>query len=126
MQFTKKLEVDTAQVCRALGCGDSPPDAETARRISDAALAVTRAAIPRWVSARFELARDGGLRLAGIGTLLPGRDIAAHLEGCDTCLLIGVTLGTGVDGLIRAAEAADIAGAVIADAAASEIGRAHV
>ena len=119
MQFTEKLEVDIAQVCRALGCGDCPPDDETGRRISHAARSVTRAAIPRWVSARFELARDGGLRLAGSETPLPGRDIAAHLDGCGGCLLIGVTIGAGVDGLIRAAEAADIADAVLADAAAS-------
>lgn len=53
------------------------------------------------------------------GLLLAGKDIAAHLEQCSQAVLLAVTVGAQLDALIRKAQAADMAKAVILDAAAS-------
>ncbi len=53
------------------------------------------------------------------GLVLPGRDIASHFAGCTACAVFCVTLGTGVDKLIRRLEVEDMAKAVITDAYAS-------
>ena len=51
--------------------------------------------------------------------ILQGGDIKEHINGCDEAVLLAVTLGTQVDGLIRSAEASEMAGAVVLDAMAS-------
>lgn len=53
--------------------------------------------------------------------LLKGRDIAAHLDTCQECILLAVTLGAAVDGALRRAFAMDMAYAVVLDAAASTL-----
>ncbi len=50
---------------------------------------------------------------------LEGGDIKKHLEGCHTCVLLACTLGAGVDLAQRAANASDMAFAVVLDALAS-------
>ena len=63
------------------------------------------AARPRYCHCFLELERRGeALALAGGSALLPGRQIAALLEGCDGCALLGATLGGEVDRLIRRAQ----------------------
>ena len=50
---------------------------------------------------------------------LPGNSIKKHLDGCRQIALLAVTLGAGVDRLIRTAQVRDMAEAVILDAGAS-------
>ena len=69
------------------------------------------AAEPRMVSLRMDIARAGHL--------IRGRDLALHLQGCDVCVLMAVTLGSGVDLLLRRAQVRDVAVAVMLDAVAS-------
>lgn len=56
--------------------------------------------------------RVGPLRLSG-------SDIQEHLENCQQVVLMGATLGTAVDQLIRRTEVVDMTKAVILDAAAN-------
>ena len=58
----------------------------------------------------------------GIGRLtLSGSDIREHLKNCQQIVLMGATLGTAVDQLIRRTEILDMAKAVILDAAANVV-----
>ncbi len=51
--------------------------------------------------------------------VLEGRDIAKHLSGCDSAAVFTVTVGSGVDRLIRSLQIEDMAKAVMADSFAS-------
>ena len=51
--------------------------------------------------------------------LIVGEGIKSHLKGCDRAVLMCVTLGSGTDKLIRAAQVTDMATAVVLDAMAS-------
>ena len=44
-----------------------------------------------------------------------GEDIKKHLEGCENCILLALTLGMGADRLIRTLESSDMSSAVICD-----------
>ncbi len=48
-----------------------------------------------------------------------GDDIAKHLDGCDSCVLLAVTLGAQTDALLRTLESSDMAAAVVCDTLAS-------
>ncbi len=44
-----------------------------------------------------------------------GEDIKKHLEGCERCILMSLTLGVGADGLLRTLESSDMSSAVVCD-----------
>ncbi len=48
-----------------------------------------------------------------------GEDIQKHLDGCDICIVMAVTLGVKADGLLRTLESSDMSVAVICDSLAS-------
>lgn len=56
---------------------------------------------------------------SSVSRYLIGEDIARHLNGCDECVLLACTLGAAVDSAQRAANASDMAYAVVLDALAS-------
>ena len=59
-------------------------------------------------------------RLVGIDAIInKSKSIAKHLEGCDKAALMAVTLGAGVDQLLRKTQVTDMAMAVIVDSGAS-------
>lgn len=73
---------------------------------------------PKAAAACFALnRRQEGLYMAE--TLLPGKAIQKHLEGCGSCWLLGVTLGFGVDRTIAAAGQSAPSLALLLDAAAT-------
>lgn len=75
---------------------------------------------PRYVYRVFEIEKnDEGVLLKNTSAIFKGKDIAAHLEGCNRCVLMCVTLSANTDGLIRRYEADSMEKAVIADSLAS-------
>lgn len=79
-----------------------------------------KAIAPRYVYRVFEIEkRDEGVLLKNTSAIFKGKDIAAHLEGCNRCVLMCVTLSSDTDGLIRRYEADSMEKAVIADSLAS-------
>ena len=50
---------------------------------------------------------------------LPGNNIKKHLEGCKHAVIMAVTLGAGIDRLIRQSQVKDMAEAVLLDSGAS-------
>ena len=102
--------LDIPQALRYLGVPDAGDDALRAL-LQKAEQTLRNTAKPRAVSLR--------ARREAIATCLQGGDIERHLEGCDICALLACTLGAGVDAAQRAANAADMAYAVVLDALAS-------
>lgn len=119
MTFDVVLMPDKTRLLRALGYGMAAVDAQTDAVLDVALEQLMETAAPRWVWRRFPLC--DGVQLEGAGLLLPGHDIARHLQGCDACLLLALTLGRGVEQALRSAANGDIAGAVILDMAASQL-----
>lgn len=52
-------------------------------------------------------------------TIMGGRDIANHLDGCEKAILMCATLGAEIDKLIRISQISDMAKAVVLDSLAS-------
>lgn len=52
-------------------------------------------------------------------TIMGGRDIANHLDGCEKAILMCATLGTEIDKLIRISQISDMAKAVVLDSFSS-------
>lgn len=79
-----------------------------------------KAIAPRYVYRIFEIEKkDEGVLLKNTSAIFKGKDIAAHLEGCNRCALMCVTLSADTDRLIRRYEADSMEKAVIADSLAS-------
>ena len=105
--------LDRAEALRYLGGAgkEVPPSVDVL--LDRAAAELWRTAAPRAVVRRVSADK--------LGPLLAGRDIAAHLKGCDEGVLLAVTLGAGVDSALRRAMATDMAYGVVLDAAASTL-----
>ncbi len=92
------LPLGEREILSSLGC---PADAQTSelRKIAHRAIARARElAHPTAIGRRFPLDRQAGVPALRDALLpLPGKDIAAHLDGCRSCLLLAVTLGTAVE-----------------------------
>lgn len=102
--------LDIPQALRYLGVPDT---GDTALRalLQKAEQTLRNTAAPRAVSLR--VGREA------LAPCLQGEDIICHLEGCGACVLLACTLGAGVDAAQRAANAVDMAYAVVLDALAS-------
>lgn len=104
-------KLDTAQALRLLGVKDSAAG-ETLAPLWQRAEAVLRgAAAPRSVTLTATRAQ--------LAPYLPGEDIARHLAGCEQCALLACTLGAPLDAAQRAANASEMAFAVVLDALSS-------
>ena len=93
----------------------TPPDPDTTALLQQAAQRLTEAAVPRMAWARLPVAD-----LEALG-LLRGQDIRIHLQGCDTAVLLAVTLGPQADAAVRRAGVGNVAALAAADAAASAL-----
>lgn len=104
--------LDWAEALRYMGCFEAPDPATQALLESGQNL-LFAAARPRgwWVKLPLEAAPPD-LRL-------DSSDIQKHLEGCTGFVLLGVTLGAGVDALLRRLSVTDLAQAAVTDALAS-------
>lgn len=96
---------------RYMGAAGWQPDAGTEQLLTKAEALLTEAATPRgcWRA----------LPLTALELQNAGADLARHLHGCHSMMLMATTLGTGVDALLHRLEITDIALAATADALAS-------
>lgn len=107
------VPADRAVVLRYLGAGGWTPDTATAALLDEAERLVARAATPRGVWKLLPPAAPG------LDFAQAGRDLARHLAGCTGAVGMAVTLGAGVDAMLRTLEVSDIALCAAADATAS-------
>ncbi len=116
MQLPLPQTLDRRETLRYLGAAGWQPDAAAAALLSDAEASLRRAATPRGVWRELPFT---ALPLAQAGT-----DLARHLAGCQTMVLMAVTLGSGVDSLLRRLCLTDISRGTAADAMASVMAEA--
>ena len=115
--------IDQTEVRRYLGYGAAPPDPATGALIGRCAAELEKEARPRALYAAFPLEGPdepgAPLRLGGCELTLPGKDIAAHLQGCSAVVLLCATLSVQADSLIRRTQLRDMAAGLIMDSCAT-------
>jgi 5-methyltetrahydrofolate--homocysteine methyltransferase len=124
MQSSTSFELDFTDedIREALGyCGSREDGDRRIRKLmSVCAEEVKKAARPKSVYRLFSVIQEEEGVLLSEGDLrFPGRDIKQHLEGCPECILLAVTLSSGIDELIRKQEVSDLAMALCTDTLAS-------
>lgn len=112
------------EVLRYLGAGQSAPDS-MCREISALLNQLQSKIQPRYVYRLFPVRRENGaFRLQDTSIVLSGNTVRTMLEDCDAVFLLACTLGAAFDTVFRAAQARDMAKAVILDACGSALAEA--
>ena len=107
---------DIDEALRYLGAGAHPPE-ELRRQAAEAAEDLVAQIQPRYTFQVFSLTQEnGGFHLDGTDILLSGHTTERMLAHCGQAVLLACTLGTKFDAMVRAAQARDMARAVILDA----------
>ena len=110
---------DVDEALRYLGAGAHPPK-ELRRQAAAAAEELAAQIQPRYTFQVFSLSHENGsFRLVGTDLLLSGCTAERMLAQCGQAILLACTLGTKFDTIVRAAQARDMARAVILDACGS-------
>ena len=116
-----EIKLDINEVLRYLGVRDGP-DGATARAAAAEADTLLRNLRPRYVYRLFPVEQGrSGVVLVGSGVTLPGGMAGRMLAGCHEAALLACTLGAGFETMLRAAQARDMARAVILDACGSAL-----
>lgn len=115
------LEIDQEEVARYLGYGSSPMEGETLADVQWAVEELRRVAVPRSMNQVFDLNKKETITLQGTCLRLVGEDIGTLLAECHQCALLAVTLGQGVDQLLRQLQVTNLARSVVVDACASSM-----
>ncbi len=110
------MKLDVTEALRYLGVRGEP-DPDLAAQVARTAEELTNRLTPRYTYQVFDLTRAGdGLRLAGTEVVLTGSTAARMLESCRRAALLACTLGARFDRMLLAAQARDMAQAVVLDA----------
>ena len=113
---------------RYLGYGGTAPNPATDALVNRCIDELTKEVRPRAVYAAFPLVKSsafseesGALTLDGCSLALPGEDIAAHLAGCHTAVLLCATLSMQADALIRRRQVQDVTAGLVMDCCATTL-----
>lgn len=114
-----KMDRRTAEASRYLGYGRQNPDTQTKELMHDCFQQLDASVDPRIVSRIFDLKRSGEGHIA-IGNLqIESRNLGKNLKGCERAVLLGATLGVGVDQLMKRYSYTDMARVVVLQACAA-------
>lgn len=112
------MKIDVQEALRYLGAQGA--EGETLRMTEQVAADLEERLVPRYAYRVFELARtQDGFTLPAADLTLSGELAARMLEISSRAAVLVCTLGAGFDALLRAAQARDMARAVILDACGS-------
>lgn len=115
------LRPDVDEALRYLGAGGGAPE-ELRQQVAAVAEELAVAVQPRYTYKVCDLERsDGQFRLPGTGIVLTGETAARILAQCDQAVLLACTLGAAFDARLLAAQARNMAKAVILDACGSAL-----
>ena len=109
----------TKEAVRYLGFGRGEADEATLRLVAAAFSQLERAASPRIVWRVFDLKTAGEGRLDIGGMEVESRSLWKNMKGCCQAVVLGATLGSGVDLLMRRQSLTDMAAAVVTQACAA-------
>lgn len=116
LSLTRPLAIDKSEALRYLR---SREDASLLDDLTVAADKVLALAAPAAAAVVLPLCRQKNDQLVCSGLSLPGTAIARHLEGCNQCMLLAVTLGFTVDRHISILGQANPYQALLLDACAT-------
>lgn len=112
--------LNQSEALRYLGYGQHLPDIKVQTLLNECEEELRKAAKPRFVYKIFDIEHSqAGVALLNTTLILPGNAIKEHLEGCEKAVLMGVTISTEVDRLIRINQISNMAKAVMIDSLAS-------
>ncbi len=117
-------EISTAFIYACMKFGNNTPDADSLELIKQSSELILASSEPRAVYKEFSIGivEDfGEIYIGNPKNKLAGRAAAKHLDHCNKCVLVAVTLGPQIDKLIRRAQVTDMAKAVALDACASSL-----
>ena len=109
----------TKEAIRYLGFGRKEADQATLDLIAGSFDKLEQAASPRIVWRLFDLKTAGEGRLDIGGMEVESRSLWKNMKGCCQTVVLGATLGAGVDLLMRRQSLTDMAGAVVTQACAA-------
>ena len=109
----------TKEAVRYLGFGRREADEATLRLVAAAFSQLEKAASPRIVWRVFDLKTAGEGRLDIGGMEVESRSLWKNMKGCCQAVVLGATLGSGVDLLMRRQSLTDMAAAVVTQACAA-------
>lgn len=113
------MDTRTKEAVRYLGYGRHAVDEATLNLIQDSFEELEQAAKARIVYRIFLVSALGDDRIS-IGQMeIKSKSLAKNMKGCKEAVLLGATLGTGVDILMRRASLTDMAKAVVLQACAA-------
>ena len=113
------MDTRTKEAIRYLGYGRHAVDDRTLAMVQEAFRQLDQVADPKIIYRIFELS-VGDKNCLEIGKLLiESRNLYRNLNGCDQVILLGATLGIGVDMLMKRSSITDMAQAVVLQAAAA-------
>ncbi len=113
------MDVRTKEAVRYLGYGNHAIDGRTLALISSSFQELEQAAGMRIVYRIFDVFSEDADCLS-IGTLkIKSRNLKKNLKGCNRAVLLGATMGVGVDALLRRYAFTDMARVVILQACAA-------
>ena len=113
-----KMKINIREALRYLGAEDE--NGEIARRTEEKARELEYRMQPRYIFRVFPLVwQSEGALLPEAGVVLTGKLAQSMLAECDQAALLCCTLGAEFDRMLRAAQARDMADAVILDACGS-------
>lgn len=115
------MRPDVDEALRYLGAGGNAPE-ELRRQVAAAADELAAAVQPRYTYKVYDLKSEAGrFLLQGAGVVLTGETAARMLAQCDQAVLLACTLGAAFEARLLAAQARDMARAVILDACGSAL-----
>jgi len=116
------FKVDKAEALRYLGFKGQDISDDVKNTIDEMVERCEKITTPSFRTVQFTLKRtNGGILLVGTNVTLDGVDIAAHLAGCNSAVLLAATLGQAFDREMRVLEASDMVKAFIFDSCASSL-----
>ena len=116
-----EIKLDINEVLRYLGVREDP-DGAAAWAAAEEADRLVRNLRPRYVYRLFPIERGPeGVILKGSDVTLPGDMAGQMMAQCQEAALLACTLGAGFETMLRAAQARDMARAVILDACGSAL-----
>lgn len=111
---------DVREALRYLGAANPPPD--LLRQAQQVADGLSAAVQPRYAYRAYPVELSGdSVRLPGAGVELAGASARRMLAQCNQAVLLACTLGSRFDALLLAAQARDMARAVLLDALGSAL-----
>lgn len=112
--------INRAEAFRYMGCKGGAIPASIDALSTECERSLLGKITPKFVWRIFDIEETArGVEVKNTTLVFKGKSIAAHLRGCEKCVLLAATLGAGADGVIRAYEAVAMEKAVIADSLAS-------